>query len=153
MKKFLTSIIVVVLLLSVVCGCVACNKKAPLEQVVDCVIKLKEILNDETFEISNDCGYQKYYQDEDGIKLNIYIAIQFKVTNASGEDVYDIAYFVNGSYVGLDSNYEDGTYDTWSDSKKLQFLESALICIDGYYTEVFSKDEVNSALDAATAAE
>ncbi len=57
-----------------------------------------------------------------------------------------IAYFVNGSFVGFESNYDDGTYKQWSDSKQLSFLESSLIYIDGYYSEVYSKEEVNGAL-------
>lgn len=145
-KKVLTSIIVVALLLSVVCCCVACSKKAPIDQVIDCAKELRDMLNDETFEISANCGYQKYFTFEGTTSLNIYIAIQFKVTDESGEDVYDVAYFVNGKYIGLESNYDDGTYDTWSESKQELFLDSSLIYIDGVYTEVFSKEEINAAL-------
>ena len=146
MKKVLTSVIVVVLLLTVVCCCVACTKKAPLDQVIDCAKQLQEMLNDETFEISAKCGYQKYFEFEGTTYFNIYVAIQFKVTDASGQDVYDVAYFANGKYIGLESNYDDGTYDTWSDSRQELFLDSSLIYMDGVYTEVFSKEEINAAL-------
>lgn len=141
MKKVLTSVIVVVMLLSIVCCCVACNKKAPFDQVVDCAKELKEMVNDETFEISGDCGYQKYFEFEGTTYLYIYIAIQFRV---NGE--FDVAYFVDGKFVGYESNYEDGTYDTWSDTKQERFLESSLIWLDGEYTEVYSKEEVTNAI-------
>ncbi|MDE6473900.1 MAG: hypothetical protein K2L70_02220 [Clostridia bacterium] len=146
MKKVLTSVIVVVMLLSIVCCCVACNKKAPLDQVIDCAKALKEMVNDESFEISGDCGYQKYFEFEGTTYLYIYIAIQFKYTDESEEEVYDVAYFVDGKFVGYESNYEDESYEEWSESKQLRFLESSLIYVEGEYTEVYKKEEINSAL-------
>ncbi|MDE5755985.1 MAG: hypothetical protein K2I23_02740 [Clostridia bacterium] len=151
MKKVLTSVIVIVLLLSVVCCCVACSKKAPLDEVIDCAKTLKDMVNDETFEISGKCGYQKYFEFEGTTYFNIYVAIQYKVTDASGKDVYEVAYFANGKYIGLESNYEDGTYETWSDSRQELFLDSSLIYMDGVYTEVFTKEEINAALGIGTA--
>ena len=145
-KKILTSVIVVVLLLSVVCCCVACTKKAPIDQVIDCAKTLRDMLNDETFEISAKCGYQKYFEFEGTTYMNIYIAIQYKVTDESGEDIYDVAYFVNGKFIGYESNYDDGTYKSWTDSRQERFLESSIIYTDGVYTEVFSKEEINAAL-------
>ena len=146
MKKVLTSVIVVVMLLSIVCCCVACNKKAPFDQVVDCAKALKEMVNDESFEIAGDCGYQKYFEDDDTVYLNIYIAIQFKITDESGEDIYDIAYYVDGNFVGYDSNYDDGSYKSFPESRKLKYLQSLLIELDGYYTEVYTKEEVCNAM-------
>ena len=96
-KKVLTSLIVVVLLLSVVL-CVACSKKAPLDQVIDCAKELKGMMsNPDTFEITGNCGYQKHYKDKEDntTYLNIYIAIPFKVESASGKEVEDIAIFVD----------------------------------------------------------
>ena len=78
--------------------------------------------------------------------FNVYIAIQFYAETAAGEEILDVAYFVNGSFVGFESNYDDETYKQWSDSRQLSFLESSLIYIEGYYTEVYSKEEVNGAL-------
>ena len=42
--------------------------------------------------------------------------------------------------------YDDGTYETWSDTRQERFLDSSLIWIEGEYTEVFKKDKINSAL-------
>ena len=146
MKKVLTSIIVVIMLLSIVCCCVACNKKAPLDQVIDCAKAFEEMIDDESFEIAGNCGYQKYFEFEGVTYLYIYIAIQFKYTDESEEEVYDVAYFVDGKFIGYESNYDDGTYETWSDTRQERFLDSSLIWIEGEYTKVFKKDEINSAL-------
>lgn len=146
MKKILTSVVVIVLLLSIVCCFAACSKKAPIEQVTDCAKELRKMVNDETFEIAGDCGYQKYFTFEGTTYLYIYIAIPFKVTDASGNDEYDIAYFVKGQFVGMDSDYDDNGYEAWSEERQLRFLASVLIYLEGEYTEVFAKDDINSAL-------
>ena len=148
MKKVLTSVIVVVMLLSIVCCCVACNKKAPLDQVIDCAKELKEMINDDSFEIAGDCGYQKYFEFEGTTYLYIYIAIQFRVNGK-----FDVAYFVDGKFIGYESNYDDGTYDTWSETRQERFLDSSLIWMDGEYTEVFSKEEISSALSIGVSGE
>ncbi len=142
MKKILISLIVIVTVLSIFC-CVACTPQDKFEQVVKCAGKVRDMMEcPDTFYISSDCGYQLGYEDN----FNVYIAIQFYSETAQGEEIWDVAYFVNGSFVGFESNYDDGTYKQWSDSKQLSFLESSLIYIDGYYSEVYSKEEVNGAL-------
>ena len=153
MKKVLTSVIVVVMLLSIVCCCVACNKKAPLDQVIDCAKELKEMIDDESFEIAGQCGYQKYFEFEGTVYLNIYIAIQFKVTDELGEDVYDVAYFVDGRYVGCESDYDDGSYKAWSDSRQEEFLASSLIWEEGEYTQVYEKEDISNAIGMQTSGE
>ena len=123
MKKILISLIVLVTVLSIFC-CVACTPQDKFEQVVKCAGKVRDMMEcPDTFYISSDCGYQLGYEDN-----------------------FNVAYFVNGSFVGFESNYDDETYKQWSDSRQLSFLESSLIYIEGYYTEVYSKEEVNGAL-------
>ncbi|MDE6361428.1 MAG: hypothetical protein K2L53_00445, partial [Clostridia bacterium] len=75
-------------------------------------------------------------------------AIQFRV---KGE--FDVAYFVDGKFIGYESNYYDGTYETWSESRQDRFLDSSLIWIDGEYTEVYTKEEVSNAIGMQTSGE
>ena len=147
MKKVLTSLIVVVMVIAVVCGCVACSTQDPQEAVIDCAKYLQNKWGG-TFEIAGDCGYRKNYTFEGTTYMNTYIGIPFEVKNEETGEVIirDIAYFVNGSFAGYESNYEDDSYKEWSDNSQLHFLLASLIYIESDFTEVFTKEQVNSAL-------
>ncbi|MDE7070345.1 MAG: hypothetical protein K2O86_00015 [Clostridia bacterium] len=147
MKKVLTSLIVVVMLIAVVCGCVACSTKDPFDQVVDCAKALRTEINDESFEISGRCGYEKYYTDDEGTThLYIFVAIPFQVKGESGEYVKDVAFYVGDSLIGYMSDFDEENYEQWTSQTRLEkFLYSIEVWIEGY-TEVFDKEKVNSAL-------
>ena len=147
MKKVLTSLVVVVMLIEVVCGCVACSTKDPFDQVVDCAKALRTEINDESFEISGRCGYEKYYTDDEGTThLYIFVAIPFQVKGESGEYVKDVAFYVGDSLIGYMSDFDEENYEQWTSQTRLEkFLYSIEVWIEGY-TEVFDKEKVNSAL-------
>ena len=146
-KKVLISVVVVLMLLSIIC-CTACglfgDKK--FDEVVRCA-KVVRDMNDETFEIIGDAGYIKGWEDDDGYYYNnVFIVIQFQVKNEAGDEVIDVAYFVDGNFVGYDSDYGDGddnaVYKQWDKERKLYFLASILIFMDGYYDEIYKKDKI-----------
>ena len=145
MKKFLTSIIVVVMLLSIVCGCVACSKETSFDKVVKCAKTLQEVMTKEfdSFEICEDCGYTRGYDD---YPFTVYIYIPFSV-EFEGETYYDVAYFVSGDFIGFESDYDDGSYEKDLDlDDQIQFLLSSLIYVRNDAKEKFSKEDVTKAL-------
>ena len=163
MKKFLTSIIVVVLLLSVVCGCVACSKETSFDKVVKCAKDMQDWApseeNFQSFEIYDECGYRVGYRD---YPFTVFIYVPFKITYTDGDYWVDVAYYVNGDFIGYYSDFEDDYYETKLEDPEDQiyYLCSHLIFLGDEAKEKFSKDEVNIALgigtaseDAATAAE
>ncbi len=142
MKKLLTSVIIIIMLLSVFCCLAACNKKAPFDQVVDCAKALKDIVNDESFEIAGEFGYKKNFEFEGSVYLYDYVVIQFKV-----KDQVEVAYFVDCKFVGFESDYDNGTYKQWSESRQERFLESSLIFLDDDYgyDYIYTKEDVITA--------
>ena len=150
MKKFLTCIIVVILLVSVVC-CVACSKETSFEKVVDCAKEVQTIMmmddDLESFEINGDCGYKLGYDD---YPFTVFIYIPFKATYKNGEQWIDVAYFAGGDRVGFYTDFDDGTYDEWDIDTQLLYLSAGLVHLEDLATEKFSKDEVNKALSIDT---
>ena len=161
-RRVLISAIVVVLVLSII-GCTACglfgNKK--FDEVVRCAKVTRDLVDDETFEIAGRCGYIDGWEDEDGYYFdNVFIAIQFSIIDANGEMVEEVALFVDGEFVGYfykdyGEGDENANYKKWDDERKLNFLASSLIYIDGYYDKVYEKEEIAAELakDAPSASD
>ena len=78
MKKFLTSVIVVALLLSLVCFA-ACSKETSFEKVVKCAQDMQDFMVEledfESFEIDDECGYKLGYDD---YPLTVFISFHLR---------------------------------------------------------------------------
>ena len=147
MKKFLTSIIVVALLLSVVCFA-ACSKETSFEKVVKCAKDMQDFMVEledfESFVIDDDCGYKLGYDDN---PFTVFIYIPFTATFTDGDVWEDVAYYAGGNFVGYYSDFDDGSYEELDIDTKLLYLSVLLIFLEGEATELFSQEEVTKALN------
>ncbi len=146
MKKFLTSIIVVALLLSVVCFA-ACTKETSFEKVVKCAKDMQDFMVEledfESFVIDDDCGYKLGYDD---YPLTVFIFIPFKATFTDGDVWEDVAYYAGGNFVGYYSDFDDGSYEELDLDTQLLYLSAGLIYLRNEADEKFSAEDVTNAL-------
>lgn len=146
MKKFLTSIIVVALLLSVVCFA-ACTKETSFEKVVKCAKDMQDFMVEledfESFVIDDDCGYKLGYDD---YPLTVFIFIPFKATFTDGDVWEDVAYYAGGNFVGYYSDFDDGSYEELDLDTQLLYLSVGLIYLRNEADEKFSAEDVTNAL-------
>ena len=147
MKKFLTSVIVVALLLSLVCFA-ACSKETSFEKVVKCAQDMQDFMVEledfESFEIDDECGYKLGYDD---YPLTVFIFIPFKATFTDGDVWEDVAYYAGGNFVGYYSDFDDASSEELCIATKLLYLSVGLIFLEGEATELFSPEEVTKALN------
>lgn len=146
MKKFLTSVIVVALLLSLVCFA-ACSKETSFEKVVKCAQDMQDFIVElddfESFEIDDECGYKLGYDD---YPLTVFIFIPFKATFTDGDVWEDVAYYASGYFVGYLSDFDDGSYEELDLDTQLLYLSVGLIYLRNEADEKFSAEDVTNAL-------
>lgn len=146
MKKFLTGVIVVALLLSLVCFA-ACSKETSFEKVVKCAQDMQDFIVElddfESFEIDDECGYKLGYDD---YPLTVFIFIPFKATFTDGDVWEDVAYYAGGNFVGYYSDFDDGSYEELDLDTQLLYLSAGLIYLRNEADEKFSAEDVTNAL-------
>lgn len=146
MKKFLTSVIVVALLLSLVCFA-ACSKETSFEKVVKCAKDMQDFMVEledfESFVIDDDCGYKLGYDDN---PFTVFIYIPFTATFTDGDVWEDVAYYASGYFVGYLSDFDDGSYEELDLDTQLLYLSAGLIYLRNEADEKFSAEDVTNAL-------
>ena len=145
MKKVVSIIIITILIASISC-CTACTSdktEYEISEVVSCAKNLKNMMKDpESFEIYGTCEYQEgYLKDTE----TVYICLPYRAKNSFGAYITEVAYYVNGSYIGDNSDY-NSCYNQWSDSRKSTYLKARIVYLESKFTKSYSKDEVNKEL-------
>ena len=88
------------------------------------------------FEINGTCTYT-------ALNAAYRIHIPYKISNTGGNDLIDVAYFIDGAYIGSEIDYEYEIYKTWDDERQSLFYIARL----EHYDKSYSKDIVNKAIN------
>ncbi len=138
--------------LAAVCACLvaaaACTPRGEeYGRIVECAQELKTMAKDpESFSVYGECTYACQYDDIDGYSKE-YISIGYRAKNGFGIYVTDRAYFVDDIYVGSYSDYTDESYDDWSTSRAIDFLQAIIIVTEGSYSVSYDADTVNRGIN------
>ena len=143
--KMLAAVAAVCVCAAAVAACTPRDEE--YRQIVECAQDLKSMAKDpESFSVYGECTYDYRYDDIDGYSKE-YISIGYRAVNGFGVYLTDTAYFVDGAYVGSYSDYTDDSYDDWSNSRALDFLQSIVIVTEGSYSKSYDADTVNRGIN------
>ena len=154
-QRFLHQIIIIFCLLflgSVGLLCFgACGKDdiptdAEFQDILNCVEILKGDIEDTNsankifgdnyvFEINGSCTYTE-------LNAAYRIHIPYRISNTGGNDLIDIAYFIDGVLIGTEIDYKYEIYKTWDEQRQALFYIARL----EHYDKSYSKDIVNKAI-------
>ena len=148
MKRYYKVLVAVAALCACLIAVAACTPRdSEYRQIVECAQKLKSMAKDpESFSVYGECTYAYSYDDIDGYSKE-YISIGYRAVNGFGVYLTDTAYFVDGEYVGSYSDYTDDSYEDWSTSRALDFLQAIIIVTEGSYSKSYDADTVNRGLN------
>lgn len=147
MKKLWSKLSLFCLLCICVIGIVGCTPNdAEYKEIVSCAEYMKSIMKDpESFSVYGTCTYTNKYDEADDV-YKIYISIPYRAANSFGAYVTNTGYFVDGVFVGTYNDYEDDSYEDWSISRRIDFLQAIIAEMEGYYTASYDADTVNKGL-------
>ena len=147
MKKNISKLVVLSLLIICLIGIVACTPNDPeYKEIVSCAEYMKSIMKDpESFSVYGTCTYTNKFDEGDDV-YKIYISIPYRATNSFGAYLTDTGYFVDGSYVGNYSDYRNKIYEDWSLSRRIDFLQAIITETEGNYTASYDADTVSKGL-------
>lgn len=120
-------------------------EETEFQMVMLCAKELKSNINkindnvfgdDYVFEVSGDCTYAK-------LNAAYRVHIPYRISNTDGSELIDVAYFIDGSYIGSRLDYEYETYKTWDRERQSLFYIARL----DTYDKSYSKSIVNDALN------
>lgn len=120
---------------------------AEFQAILNCIDILKDNIantnsidnifgDDYVFEINGTCTYT-------ALNAAYRIHIPYKISNTGGNDLIDVAYFINSVYIGSKIDYEYEIYKTWDDERQSLFYIARL----EPYDKSYSKDIVNKAIN------
>ena len=121
-------------------------KDSEFQDILNCVEILKEEIEDTNsdnkifgdnyvIEINGSCTYTE-------LNAAYRIRIPYRISNTGGNDLIDIAYFIDGVLIGTEIDYEYGTYKTWDEQRQALFYIARL----KHFDKSYSKDIVNKAI-------
>ena len=120
---------------------------AEFQAILNCIDILKDNIantnsinnifgDDYVFEINGTCTYT-------ALNAAYRIHIPYKISNTGGNDLIDVAYFIDSVYIGSKIDYEYEIYKTWDDERQSLFYIARL----EPYDKSYSKDIVNKAIN------
>lgn len=89
------------------------------------------------FEIDGDCGYT-------ALNAMYRATIPYRVSNTGGNDIIDIAYYIEGTYIGTEIDYKYKIYLNWSKERQNMFY---IARIDTKPDKTYSSKLVTKALN------
>ena len=131
---------VILFLCGAICIClISCQEKpeelpteVEFQDIVNCAKILQKNIQqsdsfdtvfngDYTFEIIDSCTHT-YFNDTQHHRIHI----PYRVSNTNGNEVVDVAYFLDGVYVGSKIDYDYNTYKTWDADRQAMFTLARL---------------------------